>query len=97
MSLENCFGQAPTQMQWGVIPACALYGGLIACNMSIDRHQVGQSTATGLIIINDALFVSIAHDSQVKPLIVDYLRGNPNKPGLKPAEYTELSFCGLFR
>lgn len=39
--------------------------GLIACNMSIDRHQVGQSRATGLIIINDGLFGRNAHHSAV--------------------------------
>lgn len=50
--------------------------------MSIDRHQVGQSTATGLIIINDALFARIAQDSEVKSLIMYYLRRNPNKSSL---------------
>lgn len=66
-------GPAPTPKAAQGLPASLLHiskgwgwgCGLIACNMSIDRHQVGQSRATGLIIINDGLFGRNAHHSAV--------------------------------
>lgn len=63
-------GPAPTPKAAQGLPASALYiggwgWGLIGRNMSIDRHQVGQSRATGLIIINDGLFGRNAHHSGV--------------------------------